>query len=153
MVTPSETPITTFKAPEPQPVLIRHIDERMALHLLMYFTHWINVHLRNPSQSTRLVEAHGRWIFALLSKVDEQLTADDMCLLRNLSRACIAFVKSMLSSPNSSATQEAPDPTVHGGETLSVRSCWIILQTIVSVWAQRDLWMDAEEALRDISDL
>ncbi|TFY80047.1 hypothetical protein EWM64_g3968 [Hericium alpestre] len=37
---------------EPTPTLLRHIDHRLALHLLMYFTHWLNLHLETLPQDT-----------------------------------------------------------------------------------------------------
>ncbi|KAG6833939.1 hypothetical protein H0H87_007950 [Tephrocybe sp. NHM501043] len=72
----------TYKPREALPSLLKSIDERTALHLLMYFTHWINVHLQRPDPSSRPIETHARWIFALLTKVDEVLISpDDMNLL------------------------------------------------------------------------
>src|ERR1700733_7803407 len=95
-----------LKPREPMPSLLKHIDQvrsvhllsqhdnkvsyqKMALHLLMYFAHWFNLYLQQPDPTSLPLEAHARWIFALLSKVEDHISADDMSLLRNLARACL----------------------------------------------------------------
>ncbi|KAG5651382.1 hypothetical protein H0H81_008881 [Sphagnurus paluster] len=139
-----------YKPREPLPSLLRYIDERMALHLLMYFTHWINLHLQRPDPSSRPIETHARWIFALLSKIDDQLSADDMSLLRNLARACIALLKELLQNQTPSIKVENPATLDRHGGYMSSRSCWIILSAVAGVWAQRDLWNDAEDMLKSL---
>ena len=141
---------------EPQPCILRHIDQvsgftpitdvysiylqQTALHLLMYFTHWINLHVQKQDPEFRPVESHARWIFALLGKVGDQLSGDDMSLLRNLARACIALLKDLY--------QKDQEPENGDGRPMGMRSCWIIIATIVGVWAQHDLWIDAEDVLK-----
>ncbi|KAG5732040.1 hypothetical protein E4T56_gene18750 [Termitomyces sp. T112] len=131
-----------YKPREPLPSLLQHIDERMAFHLLMYFAHWINVHLQRPHASSQPLETHARWIFALLTKVDDYVSADDMNLLRTLARACIALLKELYQTNSQSLDKNTG--------YMSVRSCWIIVSTIAGVWAQRDLWIDAEDMLRSL---
>ncbi|KAG6821549.1 hypothetical protein H0H93_000058 [Arthromyces matolae] len=143
-----------YKPREPLPQLLRYIDEpvlkrslqKMAFHLLMYFTHWINVHVQHPGTFTQPLETHARWIFALLTKVDDYVSADDMNLLRTLARACIALLKQLLLPRGE--TEKLGD----NGGYMSVRSCWLILCAIAGVWAQRDLWMDAEDMLRTLCE-
>ncbi|KAF8076590.1 hypothetical protein FPV67DRAFT_423301 [Lyophyllum atratum] len=139
-----------YKPREPVPSLLRHIDERMALHLLMYFTHWISLHLQQPDPSSRPIETHTRWIFALLSKVDDHITADDMSLLRNLARACIALLRELLQAKTPLPKPEDSAGTDRDGGYMSVRSCWIIVSAVAGVWAQHDLWMDAEDMLKSL---
>ncbi|KAK7061891.1 hypothetical protein R3P38DRAFT_2832137 [Favolaschia claudopus] len=145
--TPAETDTTTLlpAAPppvytprEPTPSLLRLIDQRTALHLLMYFTYWTNLHLQ-PGKRLRVTRTHARWTFFLLSRVEDHISADDMHMLRNLARAYLALLKSLLSGSHSKerASEEDIDP----------RSCWLIISTIVGVWGQRDLWMEAEEVM------
>jgi hypothetical protein len=122
----------------------------MALHLLMYFTHWINLHLQRPDPSSRPIETHARWIFALLSKVEDHISADDMSLLRNLARACIALLKELLQTKTPRPEPEESASPYSDGGYMSVRSCWIIVSTVAGVWAQRDLWMDAEDMLKSL---
>ena len=154
---------TPAKAREPMPSLLKHIDEvgstcsaierniyigfcqRMALHILMYFAHWISLYLQQPDPASRPLEAHARWIFTLLSKVGDQVSADDMNLLRNLARACLGLLKGSIQTRTS--TEDAGQE-VHGGIYMSERSCWIIICIIVGVWAQRDLWVEAEDMLK-----
>ncbi|KAL4249112.1 hypothetical protein ABKN59_005782 [Abortiporus biennis] len=138
-----------YKEREPTPALLRHIDHRYAMHLLMYFNHWISLHLEQPfPQSSHMSETHARWIFALLSRVEDHISADEASLLRNLARSCIALLKQHVEHPPTSPSDESPSPSM--STRMSDRSCWIILTAIIGTWAQRDLWMDAETALASI---
>jgi hypothetical protein len=145
------TPI--YKPREPTPSLLRLIDQvcfrcaplystnfslvkRMALHLLMYFTHWTNLHMQ-PAKLCRVTQTHARWIFSLLSRVDDYVSADDMHLLRNLARAHLALLKDLIHSK----TERVADDINPG-------SCWLIISTVVGIWGQRDLWVDAEDVIR-----
>ncbi|KAJ7721160.1 hypothetical protein DFH07DRAFT_302155 [Mycena maculata] len=129
-----ETPI--YKPREPTPSLLRLVDQRMALHLLMYFTHWTNLHMQ-PEKLCRVTQTHARWIFVLLSRVDDYISADDMHLLRNLARAYLALLKDLTRSTERLAADD-----------INPGSCWLIISTVVGIWGQRDLWMDAEEMIR-----
>ncbi|KAK0498566.1 hypothetical protein EDD18DRAFT_1308743 [Armillaria luteobubalina] len=125
------------------PLLLQHIDQRMSLHLLMYFTHWINLHLddeRSPP-FPRIAEVHAQWIFFLLTRVDDYISADDMSSLRSLARACLALLKILLHEE-----QEAR----LNGSSIGKSSCWIIISTVAGIWGQQDLWMDAEDMLNSI---
>ncbi|VDC04130.1 unnamed protein product [Peniophora sp. CBMAI 1063] len=86
---------------EPTPALVLTMDHRMAIHLIMYFTYWINQHLETSDrahtaamESYTPLESHARWIFALLARVDSYCSADDMNGLRSLVRACLAYMRS-----------------------------------------------------------
>ncbi|KAJ7683967.1 hypothetical protein B0H17DRAFT_1204727 [Mycena rosella] len=127
-----------YKPREPTPSLLRLIDQRMALHLLMYFTHWTNLHLQ-PEKLCRVTQAHARWIFALLSRVEDYISADDMHLLRNLARTYLALLEDLTRSNSKERVSE---------EDINPESCWLIIATVVGIWGQRDLWMDAEEMIR-----
>ncbi|KAF9464362.1 hypothetical protein BDZ94DRAFT_1256268 [Collybia nuda] len=144
------TEATVHKPREPTPSQLRYIDEKMALHLLMYFSHWINLHLDKPTTSSRPNESHARWIFALLSRVEDHISADDMSLLRNLARACIALLKASITTRVCSEESAASDLDKSPGGFFGERSCWIIISTIAGVWAQRDLWTDVEDMLKTI---
>ncbi|KAG1755503.1 hypothetical protein EDB19DRAFT_1901722 [Suillus lakei] len=107
------------------PSLLRKIDHNLSLHLLMYFAHWMNIHLQHPADPTfAILESHARWMFALLAKVEDFISADDMSQLRSLARACLELLMGM-------------------AET----SCWIIFTTVSGIWGQSDLWRDAETLL------
>ena len=118
----------------------------MALHLLMYFTFWINLYLQASDSSHFPTESHARWIFSLLSRIDDYISADDMHLLRNLARACLGLLKEL--------RQERPSPhldaALHIANPGKMResSCWLIITAIATVWKQRDLWIGAEDFLR-----
>jgi len=149
--TPSGTPAPTESAVEqdskpiytprePTPSLLTLIDQRMALHLLMYFTYWTNLHMQ-PEKCCRITQTHARWIFVLLSRVDDYISADDMHLLRNLARAYLALLKDLIHSKPEDGSEEDINPGC----------CWLIISTVVGIWGQRDLWMDAEEMMRSRS--
>jgi hypothetical protein len=116
----------------------------------MYFTHWINLHLAQPDQlSLRINETHARWIFALLSRVDDYISADDTSLLRNLARASLALLReSTLRRHNAKETLiGGSQATEQDDHCMSERSCWIIITAVAGVWGQRDLWIDADSML------
>ncbi|KAJ3736541.1 hypothetical protein DFJ43DRAFT_1052681 [Lentinula guzmanii] len=134
----------------PTSLLLGQLDDRMALHLLMYFTYWINQHLTKDRQPPfpRLTRAHLQWVFTLLTRVDDYISADDMNLLRNLTRTCIALLKVIICEP----TSLDPDKQVDAGEDNAddQAACWMIISVVIGIWGQRDLWMDAEEMLKSI---
>ncbi|KAJ7590883.1 survival motor neuron interacting protein 1-domain-containing protein [Mycena floridula] len=130
----------------PTPMLLKHVDQRMSLHLLMYFTHWINQHLNNGHP--RISEVHAQWMFVLLTQVENHISADSMNLLRNLARACIALLKVILREEASG--NEQPTFELDRGIRLTSASCWIIISTVVGIWGQRDLWADARDMLLSI---
>ncbi|KAF9453048.1 hypothetical protein P691DRAFT_793511 [Macrolepiota fuliginosa MF-IS2] len=137
-------------AREPSPQLLKLIDERMALHLIMYFTHWINLHLREPDSPTyRPTNTHARWIFSLLLRIDDYISADDVNLLRNLARACLAFLKITFVG-RMKGTPSGPSAGAPSVQVMDAKACWIIVSAIVGIWGQRDLWMDAEDLLAGI---
>jgi len=110
----------------------------------MYFTYWINVYLKAPESNNYLpTESHARWIFSLLSRIDDFISADDMNLLRNLARACLALLEQIKQkgNPQLSASNSSPSGKMHES------SCWIIITLVADNWKQRDLWMDAEDGL------
>jgi hypothetical protein len=109
----------------------------------MYFTHWINLHLKEPERPTmRITDTHGRWIFVLLSRVEDNVTADDMSLLRNLARACLALLNRHLRR-----RLGVEGTTIEEAVSMSKNTCWMVLTAIVGIWGQRDLWMEAESML------
>ena len=111
----------------------------MALHILMYFAYWLNLHLdQDEKPFPRLADAHAQWIFFLLTRVDDYVSADDMAMLRSLVRGCLGLLKVM-------HREEGRED-----ESIMEESCWIIISTIIGVWGQQDLWMDAEEMLRSL---
>lgn len=109
------------------------------MRLLMYFTHWMKVHVQTPKcPSSLFTDTHMRWIFALLLRVEDSISADDMSLLRNLARAALTLLKELIQQ------QDAGTPR---SVSLSETSCWLVFSAVVGVWSQWDLWMDAEAML------
>lgn len=111
----------------------------------MYFTHWINTYLRTHESSEYVpTDCHARWIMSLLSRVDDFVSPDDMHLLRNLARACVGLLKYIKQK------SDTPVSSDHTPRIMAEPSCWIIISTVADVWKQKDLWMDAEEALNPL---
>ena len=131
--------------------------QRTSLHLLMYFTHWINIHLAQPDMmSSRITEVHARWIFALLSRVEDYISADDMSLLRNLARASLSLLKKLMQQRNPGHNGEqiseiSPKVMERDDFYVNERSCWIIITAVASVWGQRDLWTDVDSMLAGLT--
>lgn len=124
---PAELTSTPSSPREPTPTLILSMDhvrlhvflrihllmrlQRMAIHLIMYFTFWINQHLEalnRPTKPFTPLESHARWIFALLARVDSYCSADDMNGLRSLVRACLAFIRAQ----NAASQDDLPENDV-----------------------------------------
>ena len=110
----------------------------------MYFTYWIDMHLKQEHPRTsHLSRTHTRCMFALLSQVDAQLSSDEISQLRNLARSCFALIKDLRRHPED---YEASEFTTE--EPVDEKACWLIVTAILEFWVQRDLWMDAESLLR-----
>lgn len=104
----------------------------------MYFNHWITLFGTEPgTPDKQIISVHARWMFALLSRVDEQISADDMSLLRQLARSILKLLKYAREEDSSDAEVKA----------ISKIDCWIVFTIIATVWSQHDLWTDAEDAL------
>lgn len=102
------------------------------------------MHLKQEHpRSSHLSQTHIRWIFALLSQVDTQLTGDELSQLRNLARSCLALIKDVRRNP---LDYEASEFT--SVEPVDEKACWLVVTAILEFWVQRDLWMDAESLLR-----
>jgi|SRR6267154_2594276 len=109
----------------------------------MYFAHWMNVHLQHPADPTFVIlESHARWMFALLAKVEDFISADDMSQLRSLARACLELLD---------RRRKAAGSGVSGNSTSKIgmaeTSCWMIFTAVCGIWGQSDLWQDAETLL------
>lgn len=115
----------------------------------MYFAHWINLYLEQASpQACAITETHARWMFALLSRVDDFLSADEMSTLRSLARGCMGLIKDILQKR---AQRTAPDVETDVGDPgIAETSCWLVVAAVAGLWGQRDLWQDAESMLADI---
>ena len=116
----------------------------------MYFTHWINLRLDSPTlPMADITQSHARWMFTLLSRVDDWISSDETSLLRNLARACISLMAAR--RRRRAAENESPGE----GENVQIMddaSCWMIISAITGMWGQTDLWMDAEASLTEAMD-
>ncbi|KAI0650217.1 hypothetical protein C8Q79DRAFT_900011 [Trametes meyenii] len=143
---------TAYVPREPTPTLMQHIDHKYAIHLLMYFTHWINLRVEPSSfPLTDITQSHARWMFALLSRVDDWISGDETSLLRNLARACISLVAERRRRRVSLGESEAGEVSEEAN-MIDDASCWMIVCAVTGFWGQRDLWMDAEALLSKVEE-
>lgn len=128
------------------------IFQRYALHLIMYFSYWINLNLEQPQQQNSFInECHAKWIFVLLSRVDEFVSAEEMSQLRSLARACMGLLKQTLTHSNKTSVRNVySDSEVIDEVQMGASSWWIIITAVVGIWGQHDLWSDAENVLREL---
>ena len=92
-------------------------------------------------------------MFSLLARIGDFVSSDDMCLLRNFVRACIYLLGVLVQRRVSSDGPEEYEKlclTQRCTPYISEQSCWIVISITIGVWAQRDLWDDAEATLRGI---
>ena len=82
-------------------------------------------------------------MFALLSRVDDYITADEQSTLRGLARGCMSLLKERLAVSSSEDKLSAFDEQ----SVIGVATCWMIITTVTGIWGQKDLWMDAEALL------
>lgn len=94
---------------------------------------------------------HLRWVFALLARVDDVPSADETAQLRALARACVGLIKEHWSVPHAPTDVKSDDGgQMHRGmneESALVASCWMAVAAVAGIWAQWDLWADAEDTL------
>ncbi|TFL00545.1 hypothetical protein BDV98DRAFT_104469 [Pterulicium gracile] len=134
-------PTTQSTALRPTLSLLSQIDHKYSLHLVMYFTHWINTYLEQKPGALCPTEVHGIWIFSLLARLEESISADDMNLVRHLARACMAYLKHSLSG-------RQPLMDARRGPLLTEKACWIVITIVADVLVQSDLWTDMESILK-----
>jgi hypothetical protein len=126
----------------------------------MYFAHWVYLHLEHceetknvasPTPSPHAVTpTHLRWIFALLARVEETPSADDMAHLRSLARGCVGLIKVAPDDTRTSANSSSSTQEEDGTTQAFAAGCWMVVGAVAGAWSQRDLWQDAEEALASV---
>jgi hypothetical protein len=103
----------------------------------------MNIHLQHPAEPTfTILESHARWMFALLAKVEDFISADDMSQLRSLARACLE----LLVRRRKAGGPGVPD-NLSSKNGMAETSCWMIFTAVSDIWGQKDLWRDAETLL------
>lgn len=101
-----------------------------------------------------ITQNHARWIFSLLTRLDDRLLGDELNELRNLARAIIRYLKD-IKEGSGGHTDEIGAVSVGtnwvgdvGDAPMDQAACWMIVTAVANFWGQKDLWMDAEVALR-----
>jgi hypothetical protein len=139
------------------------VSQSYAAHLLMYMAYWIGLCLEHLEEdqgtpagltSPYLITAnHLCWTFALLARVEDSPSADDMAQMRGLARGCISLIKLAEKGGPVVPLEEKAETVSDDATTLQdcVSSCWMIVACITGIWAQHDLWEEAEEAMTVLS--
>lgn len=110
----------------------------------MYFGHWINVRIEEGHlPHTDITDTHGRWMFTLLSKVDDWVSGDETSMLRTLARGCMELIVERRKHP---VAKKSPSESPGIDEV----SCWMVITAIIGVWGQIDLWTDMEGVLSKV---
>lgn len=95
---------------------LSYLIQKTTFQLLKFFSQWIQGHLDrsflpppppppqthpdaqgSPTRCYEFTPCHGRWIFALLCRLDAQLTSDEISLLRKLARDALQLIKEEIS--------------------------------------------------------
>lgn len=140
----------------------------------MFIAHWIRKSLDGTPiyalQSTlarppHFPKHHQQWAFSLLAQLDTSLRSEDISHLRETARACIAAIRRDLESDGPVVVEADSGVSLIGGDQIGsttrdevdhsfwyahLTGTWMIVGAIASVWGQRDMWQDAEEALADL---
>ncbi|KAH7343420.1 survival motor neuron interacting protein 1-domain-containing protein [Rhizoctonia solani] len=146
----------------PTPSILRSLDDHGTVHLLMFIAHWIRRSLDYaPPPKPRpahFPKHHQQWTFSLLAHLDTGLRSEEISHLRELARACIAVVKADLESEGPAIVDQdvvggsGAGNSKGGGERkyIHLTGAWMIIAAIASIWGQRDMWQNTEEALADL---
>ncbi|KAG8968114.1 hypothetical protein FRC03_008674 [Tulasnella sp. 419] len=138
----------------PPTSLIVHLDNRTALHILMFFGHWIRLRLDaleafSGSQDSPVVlappilsENDSSWILSLLARLDDSLSSQQLSTLRTMTRECMSLLKWSLGAKGGSDLPDIQD----SGEI----RCWMVVAAVSKGWGQFDLWEDAVEMFRRV---
>lgn len=103
----------------------------------------MNIHLQHREDPTFIIlESHARWMFALLTKVEDFISADDMSQLRTLARACLELIDRHRKAEGTGVHDTLPSKI-----SMAETSCWMIFTAVCGIWGQNDLWQDAEKLL------
>ncbi|KAL1675406.1 hypothetical protein EV122DRAFT_292688 [Schizophyllum commune] len=134
---------------EPTPYLLRSFNEDLSVQLLRHFAFWIRGHVKDPAMYD-MTELHARWMFSLLARLGQHISADHMNSLRQVARACISLLEARMRTRLHGPEAVAERTVVGKASAFSERSCWVLLGTIIGVWGQLDLWDDVESMLRGL---
>ncbi|KAF8743333.1 Survival motor neuron (SMN) interacting protein 1, partial [Rhizoctonia solani] len=146
----------------PTPSILKSLDDHGTIHLLMFVAYWIRRSLDYspslkipPTRPLHFPKHHQQWTFSLLAHLDTGLRSEEISHLRELARACIAVVREDLEGEGPAIVDQS---TVGGrdereeekGKYSHLTGVWMVIAAIASIWGQRDMWQNAEEALADL---
>lgn len=116
---------------------------------MKYFTQWIQGHFdhtflpappeppdRGMKRTYDFTPRHGRWIFALLTQLDSQLTSDEISILRNLVREVCKLIKEERLDREdrfSTRSQVRKMPPLHTHEILYTNTAFFSFRTWVKL--------------------
>lgn len=108
---------------EPTPHLLKAFDEDMSVYLLRHFAFWIRGHVKEAAMYD-MTELHARWMFALLARLGQHMSADHMNSLRQVARACIELLQRRMQTRISSSAEsnDARDDDIASSAASSPRA-------------------------------
>lgn len=125
----------------------------------MYMAYWIGLRLEHLEQALdspagaaspyQFTTNHLCWTFALLARVEDSPSADDVAQMRSLARGCISLIKLAASAEpiNPSEEPQEASPNDLSDPQDYIAPCWMIVACITGIWAQHDLWEEARETV------
>ncbi|KZT60712.1 hypothetical protein CALCODRAFT_480386 [Calocera cornea HHB12733] len=159
-----ESPVLSLSAgtqescTSPTTALLRSLDQKGLLHLLMYFGHWLNTALHPPTPhpppyptspfEPALPPMFSQWLFALLGHLDDRLMSGEIHTLRTLARACREVLVKSWEVGEEVALAIGESPEERAVREREREACWLVIAAVAGVWGQSDLWEDARDAVR-----
>ncbi|CCO31890.1 hypothetical protein BN14_05941 [Rhizoctonia solani AG-1 IB] len=146
----------------PTPSILKSLDDHGTIHLLMFLAYWMRRSLDYspsltipPTRPLHFPKHHQQWTFSLLAHLDTGLRSEEISHLRELARACIAVVREDLEGEGPIVVDQNPvgeqgERKLSEGKYSHLIGVWMVVGAIASIWGQRDMWQNAEEALADL---
>ena len=135
-----------FHCKPPSIQMIATLDTEDILRLIYLIRKWMQQPIftqtiKDADQISAIYPLHSQWLFALLARLDQRLSGDEIAYLRTLARTCISLIVQFRSDRARNAFIPEESSIVHES------GAWIIISIVVGVWGQQDLWTEAEQRL------
>ncbi|WFD00327.1 hypothetical protein MYAM1_003075 [Malassezia yamatoensis] len=135
-----------FHFQPPSLTMIAALDTEDILRLIYLIRKWMQQPIftqttKDADQIGAIYPLHSQWLFALLARLDQRLSGDEIAYLRALARTCISLIVQFRSDCARNATIPEESSLVHES------GAWIIISIVAGVWGQQDLWTEAEQRL------
>ena len=156
-----------WRTREPSGALLLRLSTEQILGLLEAFPYWIAHRVPIPDSQSKpeerrqgevLQPLHGRWLFALLMRLDGRLVSEEISVLRTLARACVAAItlsrirrKALSSRRQADGTADAEEESEENKMRRDEAGAWMVVAIVAGVWGQSDLWEDARTDMKRVT--